>query len=167
LLPLLDLQLLSRRAKESFAQDLAGTFFYLPLSWPPVSASRAQRASGPGSHRWKEKRIRAHAKIQYRRQAGHFHEKILQEQSRLAALRGNPSRALFFHDRRLRIINENYATVPFLLLFVWVISTPASFVGKLTSRGALRVNAPEMRPATSALRVLIIFAPRRDAACHR
>ena len=63
---------------------------------------RAQRASGAGSDRRKEKRIRAHAKIQYRRQARHVREKILQEQSRLDALRGSSARPVFFHDRRLR-----------------------------------------------------------------
>ncbi len=49
------------------------------------------------------------------------------------------------------ILNENYATVPFLLLFVWgYLYTGAMSLGQTYfARLRFGVNAPEMRPATS------------------
>ena len=49
------------------------------------------------------------------------------------------------------IINENYATVPFLLLFVWgYLYTGAMSLGQIYfARLRFGVNAPEMRPATT------------------
>jgi cellulose synthase/poly-beta-1,6-N-acetylglucosamine synthase-like glycosyltransferase len=49
------------------------------------------------------------------------------------------------------IINENYATVPFLLLFVWgYLYTGCMSLGQTYFAGRrFGVNAPEMRPATS------------------
>jgi len=49
------------------------------------------------------------------------------------------------------IINENYATVPFLLLFVWgYLYTGFMSLGQTYfARLRFGVNAPEMRPATS------------------
>ena len=49
------------------------------------------------------------------------------------------------------IINENYATVPFLLLFVWgYLYTGCMSLGQTYfARLRFGVNAPEMRPATS------------------
>jgi cellulose synthase/poly-beta-1,6-N-acetylglucosamine synthase-like glycosyltransferase len=49
------------------------------------------------------------------------------------------------------ILNENYATVPFLLLFVWgYLYTGCMSLGQTyVARLRFGVNAPEMRPATS------------------
>jgi len=49
------------------------------------------------------------------------------------------------------ILNENYATVPFLLLFVWGYLYTGAMSLRQTYFARLRfgVNAPEMRPATS------------------
>jgi hypothetical protein len=49
------------------------------------------------------------------------------------------------------ILNENYATVPFLLLFVWgYLYTGCMSLGQTYfARLRFGVNAPEMRPATS------------------
>src|SRR2546429_5844959 len=63
---------------------------------------RAQRASSDRSAARQEKRIRPHAQIQYRRQAGRIRDKIVPEQSRLDALRGNSFRLVLLFDRYLR-----------------------------------------------------------------
>ena len=66
------------------------TILYLPFVMAVgIGHFRAQRQGRARSDLRKENRIRAHAKIQYRRQARHVREKNLQEQSRLDALRGN------------------------------------------------------------------------------
>src|ERR1700682_2961070 len=57
----------------------------------------------------------------------------------------------FFFTVLYAILNENYATVPFLLLFVWgYLYTGFMSLGQ-TYFAHLRfgVNAPEMRPASS------------------
>src|SRR5437660_140649 len=97
------LQLLSRRAKRASSQNMAAHVSLHALRHGHGDRHfRAQRASSDRSAARQEKRIRPHAQIQYRRQAGRIRDKIVPEQSRLDALRGDSFRLVLLFDGDLR-----------------------------------------------------------------
>ncbi len=97
------------------------TFFYMPFVMATgigISVRNAQAVIE--AHHREEKRIRAHAEIQYRRQ-----KRVLRAKKSYRNKAGWMPFAeivlgVYFALTVLyAVVNENYATVPFLLLFVW------------------------------------------------
>src|SRR5260370_1120445 len=99
---LFHLQLLSRRAKRAAAQNLVAHVSLHALRHGHRDRHfRSQRSGSDRSAARQEERICPHSQIQYRRQTRHLRQKVLQEQSRLDALRGSAARPVFFAYHRL------------------------------------------------------------------
>ena len=132
------------------------TFLYMPF----VMATGyrdfgAQRASGARSDRRQEKRVRAHAEIQDRRQ-----ERLLRRKKYYRNKAGWMPYAevllgvYFAFTVLYAVLNENYATVPFLLLFVWgYLYTGFMSLGQMYFTnlrfGRTAIPPAEMRPAAT------------------
>jgi len=154
--------------KRACPQDLAAHVFYLPFVMATgigISVRNAQAVLEAIVERKANSRARQNS---ISKQAGHFHEKILQEQSRLAALREILLGLYFSMTVVYAIINENMRPCRFCCSLSGV-SLPPLHVARpnlLRAVALRRQRSPKMRPATSgAPGFLIIFAPRRDAAC--
>src|SRR5713101_5454418 len=162
------LQLLSRLAKRTSAQDLVAHVSVHALRHGNWDWNfRPQRPGGDRSAARQEKRICPHAQIQYRRQAGYLHEKIIQEQSRLDAVRGGAARPVFLAHCRLRDLQRKlrHRPVPAALclgLLVYGLHVPGPNVLRASP---LRRQRPRNAPCNfrrSGLLALRSFGAVRD-----
>jgi len=102
------------------------TFLYMPFVMATGIGISVRNAQAVIEALLGKKGVCPHTQIQYRRQAGHVRGKSYRNKAGWMPY-AEILLGLYFSSTVIyAILNENYATVPFLLLFIWATCTPAA-----------------------------------------
>jgi len=127
--------------RESFAQDLAAQFLYLPFVMATGIGISVRNAQAVLEASLERKRIRAHAKFNIEASRAPSRKSLTGKKPAGCPTRKSFSGSIFSMTVVYAIINENYATVPSCYSSFGAISTPAACrSAKLTLRACVSAS---------------------------